>query len=135
MKLVNCNEWFIKLILFFPQCRLFDLRADREVAIYSKKSIIFGVNSVDFSVSGNVVFFINFKIIIKQNLLKGRLLFAGYNDYTINVWDTLQCHRLCVMYGHENRVTCIRVSMDGTALASSSWDFSLKVIEHFFCWS
>ncbi|KPM08154.1 WD domain containing protein 3 [Sarcoptes scabiei] len=89
-------------------CRLFDLRADREVAVYSKKSIIFGVNSVDFSISG-------------------RLLFAGYNDYTINVWDTLKCNRLCVLYGHENRVTCIRVSMDGTALASSSWDFSLKI--------
>ncbi|XP_046918975.2 guanine nucleotide-binding protein subunit beta-5 [Dermatophagoides farinae] len=89
-------------------CRLFDLRADREVAIYSKKSIIFGVNSVDFSISG-------------------RLLFAGYNDYTINVWDTLKCQRLCVLYGHENRVTCVRVSTDGTALASSSWDFSLKI--------
>nr|XP_023672959.1 guanine nucleotide-binding protein subunit beta-5a-like [Paramormyrops kingsleyae] len=33
-------------------CRLFDLRADREVAIYSKESIIFGVSSVDFSLSG-----------------------------------------------------------------------------------
>ncbi|KAG5899556.1 hypothetical protein JTB14_008240 [Gonioctena quinquepunctata] len=54
-------------------CRLFDLRADREVAIYTKESIIFGVNSVDFSVSG-------------------RLLFAGYNDYTVTMdtsrsWD------------------------------------------------
>lgn len=34
------------------QCRLFDLRADKEVAVYNKESIIFGVNSVDFSVSG-----------------------------------------------------------------------------------
>merc|ERR1712071_180924 len=33
-------------------CRLFDLRADREVAVYTKESIIFGVNAVDFSVSG-----------------------------------------------------------------------------------
>lgn len=41
-------------IVPFPcfQCRLFDLRADKEVAIYNKESIIFGVNSVDFSVSG-----------------------------------------------------------------------------------
>jgi guanine nucleotide-binding protein subunit beta-5 len=31
---------------------LFDLRADREVAVYTKESIIFGVNAVDFSVSG-----------------------------------------------------------------------------------
>uniref|UniRef100_A0A672R7C6 Guanine nucleotide-binding protein subunit beta-5-like n=1 Tax=Sinocyclocheilus grahami TaxID=75366 RepID=A0A672R7C6_SINGR len=33
-------------------CRLYDLRADREVAIYSKDSIIFGASSVDFSLSG-----------------------------------------------------------------------------------
>ncbi|XP_004835445.1 guanine nucleotide-binding protein subunit beta-5 isoform X2 [Heterocephalus glaber] len=32
-------------------CRLYDLRADREVAIYSKESIIFGASSVDFSLS------------------------------------------------------------------------------------
>jgi len=41
------------------QCRLFDLRADKEVAVYSKESIIFGVNSVDFSVSGKF-----FKLIV-----------------------------------------------------------------------
>ena len=34
------------------QCRLFDLRADREVASYLRQSLIFGVNAVDFSVSG-----------------------------------------------------------------------------------
>ncbi|CAG2108836.1 unnamed protein product [Medioppia subpectinata] len=89
-------------------CRLFDLRADREVAIYSKQSIIFGVNSVDFSISG-------------------RLLFAGYNDYTVNVWDTMKCCRLCILYGHENRVTCLKVSPDGTALSTCSWDFNLRV--------
>uniref|UniRef100_A0A1E1X289 Putative vesicle coat complex copi beta' subunit n=1 Tax=Amblyomma aureolatum TaxID=187763 RepID=A0A1E1X289_9ACAR len=89
-------------------CRLYDLRADREVAVYSKQSIIFGVNSVDFSVSG-------------------RLLFGGYNDYTVNVWDTLKCVRLSILCGHENRVTCLRVSPDGTALSTGSWDFTLRV--------
>lgn len=34
------------------QCRLYDLRADREVAVYSKESVIFGASSVDFSLSG-----------------------------------------------------------------------------------
>lgn len=42
---------FISLVCF-SQCRLYDLRADREVAIYSKESIIFGASSVDFSLSG-----------------------------------------------------------------------------------
>ncbi|KAF4533312.1 hypothetical protein B566_EDAN004433 [Ephemera danica] len=89
-------------------CRLFDLRADREVAVYNKESIIFGVNSVDFSVSG-------------------RLLFAGYSDYTVNIWDTLKCTRVSMLYGHENRVSCLKVSPDGTALSTGSWDCTLRV--------
>jgi guanine nucleotide-binding protein subunit beta-5 len=91
-------------------CRLFDLRADKEVAVYSKESIIFGVNSVDFSVSG-------------------RLLFAGYNDYTVNVWDTLRSQRVGLLYGHENKVSCLQVSPDGTALSTGSWDFTLRVCQ------
>ena len=35
-----------------PQCRFYDLRADREVAVYQKDSIIFGASTVDFSMSG-----------------------------------------------------------------------------------
>uniref|UniRef100_A0A6G1SPJ5 Guanine nucleotide-binding protein subunit beta-5 n=1 Tax=Aceria tosichella TaxID=561515 RepID=A0A6G1SPJ5_9ACAR len=89
-------------------CRLYDLRADREVAVYQKDSILFGINSVDLSISG-------------------RILFAGGNDYTIHVWDTLKCTRICILYGHDNRVTCVRVSADGTALASSSWDHTIRV--------
>ncbi|KAG7211953.1 hypothetical protein KM043_011161 [Ampulex compressa] len=89
-------------------CRLFDLRADREVAVYAKESIIFGANAIDLSVSG-------------------RLLFAGYNDYTVNIWDTLKCQRVALLYGHENRVSCLRVSPDGTALSTGSWDSTLRV--------
>uniref|UniRef100_A0A4W4EKR5 G protein subunit beta 5 n=1 Tax=Electrophorus electricus TaxID=8005 RepID=A0A4W4EKR5_ELEEL len=89
-------------------CRLYDLRADREVAIYSKESIIFGASSVDFSISG-------------------RLLFAGYNDYTINVWDVLKGTRVSILFGHENRVSTVRVSPDGTAFCSGSWDHTLRV--------
>jgi guanine nucleotide-binding protein subunit beta-5 len=87
---------------------LFDLRADRQVGIYKKESIIFGCNSVDFSLSG-------------------RLLFGGYNDYCINVWDSLKSTRVAIVYAHENRVTSVQVSPDGAALASSSWDSNIKV--------
>lgn len=46
------------------------MRADKEVAVYSKDSIIFGVNSVDFSVSGKLSLFLNFfKINVKRCLL------------------------------------------------------------------
>lgn len=40
------------LSLFFFQCRLFDVRAEREIAYYGKDGILFGVNAVDFSISG-----------------------------------------------------------------------------------
>ncbi|KAL2088780.1 hypothetical protein ACEWY4_015679 [Coilia grayii] len=89
-------------------CRLFDLRADREVAIFSKDSVIFGANSVDFSQSG-------------------RLLFAGYNDYTVNIWDVLKGTRLSILYGHENRISTVRVSPDGTSFCTASWDNTLRV--------
>jgi WD40 repeat protein len=59
---------------------------------------------------------------------KGRLLFGGYNDYCINVWDTLKSIRVAILYAHENRVTSVQVSPDGAALASASWDYNLKVV-------
>ena len=89
-------------------CRLFDLRADREVCRYTKESILFGVNAIDFSVSG-------------------RILFGGYNDYAVNMWDTLKSHRIAMLYGHENRVSSLKVSPDPTAFATASWDNSLKI--------
>ncbi|XP_068620298.1 guanine nucleotide-binding protein subunit beta-5 [Battus philenor] len=89
-------------------CRLFDLRADREVARYTKENIIFGVNSVEWSVSG-------------------RLLFAGYSNYTACAWDALRAVRVCVLCGHEHRVTSVRLAPDGTALATASWDATLRI--------
>ncbi|KAK6476778.1 guanine nucleotide-binding protein subunit beta-5 [Huso huso] len=57
----------------------------------------------------------------------GRLLFTGYNDYTINVWDVLKGTRVSILFGHENRVSTLRVSPDGTAFCSGSWDHTLRV--------
>lgn len=59
--------------------------------------------------------------------LSGRLLFGGYNDYTINVWDVLKGTRVSILFGHENRVSTLRVSPDGTAFCSGSWDHTLRV--------
>ncbi len=100
--------------------------------MYTKESIIFGVNAVDFSVSGRLTIKIFEKrcYIFLQNL--GRILFAGYNDYTVNVWDTLKCSRITMLYGHENRVSCLKVSPDGTAICTGSWDFTLRVINTHF---
>lgn len=54
--LISANNLIVASASF--QCRLFDLRADREVCCYKKESIIFGCNSVDFSLSGKFCIFI-----------------------------------------------------------------------------
>lgn len=118
----HCRELTFSLLLFrfFPNgdafatgsddasCRLFDLRADRELNQYTHDNILCGITSVGFSVSG-------------------RILFAGYDDYNCNVWDTLKGERVGVLAAHENRVSCLGVSTDGMALATGSWDARLLV--------
>uniref|UniRef100_A0A8D1P3N8 Guanine nucleotide-binding protein G(I)/G(S)/G(T) subunit beta-3 n=1 Tax=Sus scrofa TaxID=9823 RepID=A0A8D1P3N8_PIG len=89
-------------------CRLFDLRADQELTTYSHESIICGITSVAFSLSG-------------------RLLFAGYDDFNCNVWDSMKCERVGTLSGHDNRVSCLGVTADGMAVATGSWDSFLKI--------
>jgi guanine nucleotide-binding protein G(I)/G(S)/G(T) subunit beta-1 len=75
-------------------CRLFDIRADQEVNKYTADNILCGITSVGFSASG-------------------RLLFAGYDDFNCNVWDTLKGERVAVLAAHENRVSCLGTSDRG----------------------
>lgn len=121
-----CSQWFegheadVNTIVYFPNneafasgsdddtCRLFDLRADQQLVQYSRDVIMAGVTSVDFSYSG-------------------RLLFAGHDDFQVNVWDTLKAERVAVLSGHDHRVSCLGVSSDGAALATGSWDALLKI--------
>ncbi|KAE8260482.1 hypothetical protein A4X13_0g292 [Tilletia indica] len=114
------HESDINAVQFFPSgaafatgsddasCRLFDLRADRELNQFTHDNILCGITSVAFSVSG-------------------RVLFAGYDDYLCNVWDTLKGDRVGVLAAHENRVSCLGVSADGMALCTGSWDSKLLV--------
>lgn len=89
-------------------CRLFDLRADQELLMYSHDNIICGITSVAFSRSG-------------------RLLLAGYDDFNCNIWDAMKGDRAGVLAGHDNRVSCLGVTDDGMAVATGSWDSFLKI--------
>ena len=89
-------------------CRLFDIRSDRELMAYTRDDILCGITSVAFSISG-------------------RYLFAGYDDFHCNVWDTLKGERIGILDGHDNRVSCLGISADGMALCTGSWDSVLKV--------
>lgn len=83
---INQLNYAIGFLQFFPNgfgfatgsddatCRLFDIRADQELAMYSHDNIICGITSVAFSRSG-------------------RLLLAGYDDFNCNVWDTMKAER------------------------------------------
>uniref|UniRef100_H2ZC26 Uncharacterized protein n=1 Tax=Ciona savignyi TaxID=51511 RepID=H2ZC26_CIOSA len=89
-------------------CRLFDIRSDQELMIYSNDNIACGITSVAFSKSG-------------------RLFFAGYDDFNCNIWDAMKGDRAGVLAGHDNRVSCLGITVDGMAVATGSWDSFLKV--------
>jgi len=88
--------------------RLFDIRADREMMQYQEgpKS---GVTSSAFSSSG-------------------RYLFTGCDDNTVHVYCTLSGKKQWQLDGgHDQRVSCLAVNSDGSALCTGSWDNLLKI--------
>ena len=91
-------------------CRLFDLRSRRQQAAYSSDKLLSGITSVSLSGSG-------------------RYLFAGYDDFHVVAWDVLAGQPAQNIQAHENRVSCLGVSKDGSCLATGSWDTFLK------CWA
>lgn len=56
-------------------CKLYDLRADQELLTYQDSSIMCGVTSLAPSLSG-------------------RLILAGYDDFNVNIWDSLKAERV-----------------------------------------
>jgi len=89
-------------------CRLFDLRCSAELQQYTHDKILCGITSVAHSLSG-------------------RFLFAGYDDFNCYVWDTLSGKQVGCLAGHDNRVSCLGVCADGSALCTGSWDSFLKI--------
>ena len=43
------------------------------------------------------------------------------------MWDSIQGTKLNALFGHENRVSCLQMSPDGTGFCTGSWDSSLRV--------
>ena len=46
------KDVYIYIMVIIPQAHLFDLKADQEIMVLSKQSILFGASSLDFSKSG-----------------------------------------------------------------------------------
>ncbi|KAL5264702.1 hypothetical protein ACHWQZ_G005695 [Mnemiopsis leidyi] len=88
--------------------RLFDIRSDQEIAQYSYEYPQAGVSCVDTSLSG-------------------RIIFAGYDDFNVILWDTLLGELVAVLSEHGAKVSCLGVDKDGVALCTGSWDNLLKI--------
>lgn len=120
VKTFSGHESDINSVQFFPDakafgtgsddssCRLFDIRSYGQVNKYANDKILCGITSVAFSATG-------------------KYLFAGYDDYNCYVWDTCHGENIDHLTGHENRVSCLGVTKDGSALCTGSWDTLLKV--------
>nr|XP_021187570.2 guanine nucleotide-binding protein subunit beta-2 [Helicoverpa armigera] len=87
--------------------RLFDIRSDQQLGHYTPPGAS-GFTSCGLSLSG-------------------RYLLAGSDDNDVHSWDTLKVTHTGTLHGHENRVTSISMSPNGVALASCSWDNSVRV--------
>ncbi|EEB07955.1 heterotrimeric G protein beta subunit Git5 [Schizosaccharomyces japonicus yFS275] len=57
----------------------------------------------------------------------GRLLFAGNGSSSCNVWDTVTQTSVANLQGHEKPLSCVAMHPDGTTLASSSLDESIRL--------
>ncbi|XP_043993896.1 guanine nucleotide-binding protein G(I)/G(S)/G(T) subunit beta-3b [Gambusia affinis] len=122
----TCKQTFsghtsdINAIAFFPSgnaiitgsddcsCKMYDLRSDQEVLDYTDTSLNAGVTSLALSNSG-------------------RLIFAGYDDFNCHIWDSLKGEKVGVLSGHDNRVSCTGVPVDGMGVCTGSWDSFLKL--------
>lgn len=88
--------------------RLFDIRSDQELACFAlQEPYQVGATSVACSASG-------------------RILFTGYDDFNVLIWDALKCEQISGLAGHDNRVSCLGVDKEGIALCTGSWDSFLK---------
>lgn len=116
------GEGDINAVTYFPNgqafvsgsedgiARLNDLRSDREIQTYSpeggKGSVI---TSLAFSTSG-------------------RYLFSGCDDHNVQVYDTLSGKKVWTLENaHDQRVNCLGINSDGSALCTGGWDNLLKI--------
>jgi guanine nucleotide-binding protein G(I)/G(S)/G(T) subunit beta-1 len=88
--------------------RLFDLRSLRNVNVYGGERILSGITSCKFSKSG-------------------RFIFGGYDDFNLRVWDTLTGKEAQSAMSHEDRVSCIDVSANGTGVATGCWNSVIRI--------
>ncbi|KAK9136359.1 hypothetical protein Syun_015689 [Stephania yunnanensis] len=121
------HEGDVNTVKFFPDgqqfgtgsddgtCKLFDIRTGHQLQAYYQElgdADVPTVTSIAFSVSG-------------------RLLFVGYSNRNCYIWDTIMAKVVLdlgsLQNSHDDRVSCLALSADGSALCTGSWDRNLKI--------
>lgn len=108
-------------------CRLFDIRAETELATYTDDMIREGVTSIDVSHSGR------FLIASYDDPKRGRMERDASSESAsgVRIWDVLKCEKAGGLPDlHEAKVSAVRVSPDGKAIATASWDSTVRVRFH-----
>jgi len=89
--------------------RMFDTRCWGEINTFANPRVLVSLTSVAFSYSG-------------------RFLFGGYDDFACRAWDVIKGTLVeQALQGHDKRVSCLGVNVRGGALATGSWDDTLKI--------
>ncbi|KAG5367024.1 Guanine nucleotide-binding protein subunit beta [Yarrowia sp. B02] len=127
LRIAKCVQTFqghnrdVNSVHFFPDgnavlsggedstARLFNMRTDCQMNIYSAPNIMSSVNSVTATPSG-------------------RLMFCGHDTGEVVAWDTIKCTYLGPVTRHNGPVTNVKVSPDGVGLLSASWDETMTVL-------
>jgi guanine nucleotide-binding protein G(I)/G(S)/G(T) subunit beta-1 len=89
-------------------CRLFDIRSYAVLSSYGESEQQYGVTSSSISKSG-------------------RYVFASYDSGPVHVWNTVTAEKSQSLQFHDKRVSRVKVSPDGSAVATASWDTSLVI--------
>lgn len=81
----------------------------------------YSVNSLQSVIENQGVFSLDFG-------KSGRFLYSCYSEYGCVVWDTLKSEIVGIIGSeHLNKINQVSVSPDGVALATGSWDATIKV--------
>lgn len=148
---VNCLKYHLDGNFFIAgtddgSIRLFDLRSDCELACYSissqmfqeflVKDFIYNQPSHSEKCSPNEILksynsyspFNNPSLFSIDFSISGRLIYACYSEFGCLIWDTLK-NRVIGKFltGHSNKINQVSVSPDGLAIATASWDTTMKI--------
>jgi len=114
------HESDVNALAFFPDgnaivsgsddstCRLYDIRSYAMLNVFTETQHYSGVTSAAVSKSG-------------------RYIFTAYDSGPVYCWNTISGTLATSLAGHDKRVSRVRVSPDGTAVATASWDSTIIV--------